>query len=305
MNLYKAVKLCCPPIVLNVLKKLVFRRTLSEMYSIDGMNLDLGKNHKLPQYQKEFAMYDRINPCLAYFSMEGVIIDIGANVGDTVIAMLKHTDSRFLCIEPNNEFYGLLKKNIESLPRDLSNRVTIQKVFISRIAGENYTMDQHHGTAHKVLSDHDSDSESITLKECIDRVNISYPEIKLIKVDTDGYDFECIMSMGDVLEDISPLLYWENELRGEESFIGYKNLNSYLEKYGYNNFFMFDNFGNYLCEGDNNTLRDMNNYLNRLVRCKTGKTFYYLDILSCKDDKLESMRKMIRQYTGQFVKEDI
>lgn len=271
-----------------------------KMYCIDGINLSLGENHMLPNYQERFCMYDRIIPYLASISNNGTIIDIGANVGDTVVSMIKHTNSRFLCIEPNNDFYEILCKNIEMLPREYIKRIKLKKAFISQKMNENYIMDTQHGTAKKVLVDYATKTESITLKNCIDDANITYQDIKLIKVDTDGFDYECIMSMEDILGNISPLLYWENAFEVDDSFDGYSKLNDYLKQNQYEYFFIFDNFGNYLSEGNNEFLQSINDYLNRMKKFNTGRTFFYVDVIACKSDKVEVVRKMIQEYISEF-----
>lgn len=55
-------------------------------------------------------MFSQIIPYLAElaegFRGEGnTIIDLGVNVGDTVAAMVKHTNANILCIEPTTEYY--------------------------------------------------------------------------------------------------------------------------------------------------------------------------------------------------------
>ncbi|MEI7464384.1 MAG: hypothetical protein WCJ87_03490 [Burkholderiales bacterium] len=46
------------------------------------------KNHRLAEYKKRHRLYDQFLPHLArYLPTGGVVVDIGANVGDTLAAM--------------------------------------------------------------------------------------------------------------------------------------------------------------------------------------------------------------------------
>lgn len=85
-------------------------------YNIDGFVMNLGEGHMLSLAQKYNPMYDRFVPYLAKLVSDDKnwIVDIGANVGDTTAAMIKHTNSKILCVEPTEKFYKLLIKNINN-----------------------------------------------------------------------------------------------------------------------------------------------------------------------------------------------
>ncbi len=55
---------------------------------------------------------------------------LGANVGDTAAAMIKHTNADILCVEPTNVYYALLRKNIPLLDPQGVRLKTLQ-AFIS------------------------------------------------------------------------------------------------------------------------------------------------------------------------------
>ena len=86
-----------------------------QFYQIDGFTLDMGEGHMLSITQRENPMYDRFVPYLGKLAgdeSEKWIVDIGANVGDTTAALIKHTACKVLCIEPTEKFYRLCKANI-------------------------------------------------------------------------------------------------------------------------------------------------------------------------------------------------
>ena len=96
--------------------------------------LDMGDNHLLSLYQEDCRLYSHFIPYLAELANEirgeqGAIIDLGANVGDTVAAMIRNTTGKVLCIEPADEYYKLLKKNVETM--QITSRVGTVQAFIS------------------------------------------------------------------------------------------------------------------------------------------------------------------------------
>lgn len=275
----------------------------SRHYVIDGINIELSKGHMLEKYQKDFCMYDRILPYIAQMSSGGWIVDIGANVGDTTAAMVKHTDSSFLCIEPNDVFYTLLERNVKRIKEHCNNSIKIYQSFVSQVSDEMYEMNVHDGTAYKVKSNGTSSVPSFTLMDCLKVNGVDVASVDVIKVDTDGYDYECILGMGDNLKNISPILFWENAFEDggkEKAFAGYSKLGKYLKAMQYARFWIFDNFGNFLCECDYKVYENINDYLRRLSELKTGTTFYYIDVIACKEDKVESVRHNVNEYCKSF-----
>lgn len=68
----------------------------------------------------------------------------------------------------------------------------------------------------------------------------------------------------------------------------------------YARFWIFDNFGNFLCECDYKVYENINDYLRRLSELKTGTTFYYIDVIACKEDKVEIVRHNVSEYCKSF-----
>ena len=109
-------------------------RKPTRYYNIDGFVLDMGENHLLSIYQDNCPMFSRFIPYLgelgqAIHQTNGVIIDLGANVGDTTAALINHTNADILCIEPTNTYYSLLKENIVSLDPSGKRIHTLQAFY--------------------------------------------------------------------------------------------------------------------------------------------------------------------------------
>ena len=92
-------------------------------------------------------------------------------------------------------------------------------------------------------------------------------------------------------------MFWENEIDTNEQFEKFMKLDTYLIECGYTNFFVFDNFGNYLCQCTTmQQLFEINKYLFRMTNKKSTRTFYYVDILGCKEHDKEKCSLAIETY---------
>jgi hypothetical protein len=79
-------------------------------YQIGFFEIDLPTEHQLPEHQAENRMYDRFLPFLAALLPEGTtVIDVGANIGDTLASMVSENLScSYVCIEPEDKFFRYL-----------------------------------------------------------------------------------------------------------------------------------------------------------------------------------------------------
>lgn len=265
-------------------------------YKIDGFDMDLGEGHMLSLTQKYNPMYDRFVPYLAKLVQGNSkwIVDIGANVGDTTAAMIKHTNANILCVEPTEKFYKLLIKNLNNFGEQYNKRIEVANAFIAN-NGNKYTSVTMGGTA-TMQECNESNIPAYTLPNLLKIKNIDINNVALIKTDTDGFDSDCMMSMGEYLKDVSPFLYWENQIDNEMQYKKFLDMADYLYKYEYNNFFVFDNYGNYLCKMDYMGLKDICGYINRVQHKKSMYTFRYIDVLGCKENKISECKKVIEEY---------
>lgn len=273
-------------------------------YEIDGFTLDMGNGHMLSLIQRENLMYDRFVPYLGKLAGNSVdkwIIDIGANVGDTVAGMIKHTACNILCVEPTEKFYDLCRKNIKGFGEKYQDRVSLVQAYIVENEEKEYGSVISGGTAvRREFENVASSVWSYRLATVLNKHKINFGDVALIKVDTDGYDSECIMSVGEVLKDISPFLYWENQIDTIEQYQKFLKMVEYLNKMEYENFFIFDNFGNYLCEVNDVGLKDINAYLLRMLQKQSTRSFYYVDVLAVKRDKYIVAKETIKEYLDSF-----
>ena len=80
----------------------------------------------------------------------------------------------------------------------------------------------------------------------------------------------------------------------------YWRMDSYLEQKGYKCCFIFDNYGNFLCEGNPGTLKEIHHYLYQMAAGKSNRTFYYVYVLICRWEQQEIYREAMRKYMKAY-----
>lgn len=141
---------------------------------------------------------------LTNYRTSGLVIDVGANIGSTLLSMLKNSDASFLAFEPSNYCFKklrkatkLLKQNGEILQVAVGSRSGTQDLYDA----ENPI---HSGSAslinYKGLTSPVSQVNVVTLDEYIDSFSgIDYTSLSLIKIDTEGFEAEVILGARKVL----------------------------------------------------------------------------------------------------------
>lgn len=128
-----------------------------KQHIIDGFSIKLNDEHMLDVYQSKLPMYDRFVPYLGIIAdmfsnggNESIVVDIGANVGDTVAGFIRHTRANVICVEPTDKFYDLCKENIANFGEEYSKRISLVQAYISSDMDINYISDVSQGTAKKI-----------------------------------------------------------------------------------------------------------------------------------------------------------
>lgn len=279
----------------------IYYKFLKRKYKIGKIKITVPPNYALPKHQFRFKLYDRFLPHLVrYLDSSETIIDIGANVGDTTIALLQNCDNPIISIEPSDYFYNYLLKNIHSLDKLFIERVTLFKNLIGTGAFSGSLTHTNKGTASINIKTSNSENLFIKLDDLVDHSL----KISLLKVDTDGFDYDVLLSGKKTIEDSKPLIYWENEVQDDLQFEGYQKLYGFLKDLGYSYLIIFDNFGNILYEDTNfETLTHLNKYILSMNRSNCTRTFYYTDILAVHEQDLSKTKIAIEEYRKQFINE--
>jgi FkbM family methyltransferase len=200
---------------------------------------------------------------------ESTIIDIGANIGDTVALIRPVTNSRIICIEGDEKYLKLLKINIAK-----DKNCTVINSFLGEQDELLNTKQVHENGTGRLVEDESSHIQIRSLDSLI--LNEIDGQIGLIKVDTDGFDNKIIRGASAIIDKFHPVLFFEYdpyflEKAGEKGI----DIFDFLLSKGYNSFEMYDNLGDLICtckSTDKRIFEDLHQYFSG----KYGKK--YMDI---------------------------
>lgn len=269
-------------------------------YSYGQFSIQLPIGHMLPTYQQQHKLYDRFLPHLAkYLCSVDMVIDVGANCGDTLAAMFSENSSlRYVCIEPDDEFYEYLEKNVAQIKQSFPNAsIQLLQCLISDIdvsAG----LSGSGGTKHR---DEDavtgSRFKSRRLAEVLSEVN-SGKCLRLIKSDVDGYDYDVLNSAGEWLNSEKLILFFECMYSDAIQRDGYIKLIEKLFARGFSDYWIFDNFGSLILHSVNaDTILQLIDYVWRQNQGAASRSIYYFDILAAKPDDVGFISNLVRNYS--------
>jgi FkbM family methyltransferase len=258
---------------------------------VDKYILYMNESHQVQHYLEKVPTYNRNLQRLAkeVFNKDkhGNIIDIGANIGDSV-AMIRSAgiDNHVFCIEGSKEYVKMLKMN-----KGILKEVTVYNKFLSDkngyIKAENVITN---GTG-ELKKSQNMKVRCSTFDSLMKKNNIR--NIRFIKIDTDGYDLRILKGCRKLLKDnelviffeYAPFLFLNNGDDGLETF-------SFLRKLGYIYAIFYDNKGRLLCSlelSNGRLLEELDLY----IREKKGAFSYFdIAIFHQKDEKL--FKKFLR-----------
>lgn len=175
-------------------------------------------HHRLDVYRKAHPLYDRRLPQLAAIVSRdfpnAVIIDVGANIGDTVaLCRLAGCDAPFVAVEPSTEFFWYLAQNFKSRP-ELFAGTTLVNAFIGP-PGARLTACEHNGTARTIALGAEALCDDSLLVPTISFDDLLSHSVSLIKTDTDGFDAEILANNLDFIRRELPILWVEIESRSQ------------------------------------------------------------------------------------------
>lgn len=184
------------------------------------------------------------------FATDGsLILDIGANTGDTTVplAMVAGKDGLVIAIEPNPVVYKILQENAK-LNKDKTNIITIPYAASDNEEEFSYLSSEASFSNGGIKNKEDGRRlgkhvfkqkvKSINLeKYLIDNHSDMLPKLSLIKVDTEGFDLKILKNLSNIIEKFKPNILAEvfvdiNDTERVEMF-------DFLNGYGYKIFNMF------------------------------------------------------------------
>ena len=211
--------------------------------------------HPLSMWASLHKDYDNFLPKLVKrMNSNESIIDIGANVGDTLFRFIDiNSKPNYVSIEADQYFFKYLKKNKELLEKEVQDRVTL----INELVGKNLkgSLVQKSNLGSKFLVESADCLEAKSLDKIIIDKNIQ--NIKLIKVDVDGYDYNVLLSAMNEIKKSKPILFFEYMSLNKAEYI---ELIKKLYEIGYLKWTIINNYGSVIFE--NRHYKDVLDYIN-------------------------------------------
>lgn len=224
-----------------------------DTYLIDGLGAIKFANWDNPLVEKKIISKDSIEFFKKFLSEGDLAIDIGANIGIMTVQMAIATGKQGMTIgfDPNPYVYEILTENIKLNP-DITN-IVIHNLAITEEEQEFYYHSSEASFNNGGISMNEvSRHGKFSLKTKVKGVNLEaflkaqYPDninnLKLIKIDTEGYDKEIIRSILNLLKQYKPVVISEcfGKSKPEERFEQF-NL---LKSAGYSLYYFTDFNGN-------------------------------------------------------------
>lgn len=278
----------------NLKKQIRQHCNVSSMYQYKKFSIKLPPNHLLPEYQRRHPKYDKFLPHLAkYATSTDTIVDIGANVGDTLAGMVEQNQaSNYICIEPDAFFYMYLEENIERIRKSITD---LKVTSIQALVGwnvSNVSLNGEGGTKHAVI-DSNGGIESTPLDDII----LNELNVRILKIDVDGFDYDVLESSLGVIDIHKPILFFECQYAFEYQKSGYLKILRKLQLAGYCDWTVFDNFGELIVRtNDLNIISQLMTYIWQQNIGKSTRTIYYVDILSVQKADSLLVNKVLSEY---------
>jgi FkbM family methyltransferase len=224
--------------------------------AIGNQEIMLNLSHQLPEILKKYPDYNFNLARIVMYAEQHFgkveVIDIGANVGDTVAFIRNCSNAPILCIDGEEHYVSLLKRNVAQY-KDVS---ICQALVGTENKEEKIKLSTTQGTAQVAVSD-----KAVRVRT-LENIVADYPAFsksKILKTDTDGYDTLILRSSQHYLLNVKPILFFEFDphfirANGDDPF----DFMEYLRSVGYQYFMCYTNVGDYLlsCTSAERTVMD-------------------------------------------------
>ena len=219
-----------------------------------------------------------------------VAIDIGANVGDTACILKSAADIPLLCIEGDDFTFGFLEKNIRQF-----RNVTAHKMFLGE---KTHTLAANVGKSGwntTLTPDADGSAQKINIVSLDDFLagRPDTPAIKLVKIDTEGFDCSIIRGAGKFIGQVHPVITFEYN-RDNMAALGEKGLDTLamLSGLGYSQVAVHDCDGRFFSAAtlsNDESIRDLHDYADGRLGA-----IYYFDFTLFHESDSDMAREFVK-----------
>ncbi len=255
-------------------------------------------SHNLPLILRSNPLYEteigRLAEHLLNADGEVVMIDAGANIGDTIATLPKLSQAKFLCIEGFEKYYDLLRRNCES-----DSRVTLEFAVLTDVKrpGSVARIKEIEGTAHVEMAD---DSPAAAPWRTLDELLELHPEFKnanFCKIDCDGYDLLVLKGATAFLERAKPCLHIELGPQLWRMYGGCEIADGleFLFRFGYKDVLIYDNLGYFIARDSVQNSRVLDILADYSMR---HPSWFYLNVIA-----FHESRKDLEQFYNREIDE--
>ena len=241
-----------------------------------------------------------VSRALKLAGKKGVAIDIGANIGDSMIIIASNSGLRVHCVEASDFFVAYLKDNVQ---RHFPGQVTLEQNFVTSKEGE-LPMGLVHwgGTAKPSAAPFVEHCSALPVRLLLSK----FDDVALLKVDIDGYDLEIVLgafAAGTVPESRRFAIYFELEFSSSEADMVRKMCRNAIAFFhrmsglGYETGFFWDDLGRYFGEFDIAQANGVRNAINYMTHLRQRPVWGFDICLVHRDDQalLQQMRSLVSQ----------
>jgi len=225
--------------------RLIFN--IDQIIVLDTLKIILPPDHNLSLYNNLYPEYDKfLCKVVVNLPQNSSVLDIGANVGDTVGRLIQSNNKlNYYCIEADNFFFDYLNLNVKNFKKIVSCKITSIKLLVGLdLQGE---LIGNNGTKSLLESKNNSNIKIIKSKK-LDQIIIEYniKNISLIKCDTDGYDYNIIFSGISYIKKNTPDIFFEYHYLNKSTQASYIEVINILFEIGYKKWTVISNYGEVL-----------------------------------------------------------
>ena len=269
-------------------------------HAVGRYTIELPAEHRLPELQAAHPRYDRfLQHLTAQLNAWDVVIDVGANCGDTLAALLLGKQAlEVVCIEPDAGFFAYLERNAEHLRVAAAPaRMQLVQALVGQSVGQ-ATLHGGGGTRRAKVAPPGSGIAARRLDDIVSALPGEVAaRVRLVKCDVEGWDCDVIGSAPALLRGVHPMLFFACQTDAEAQRQTYvRTLQALLER-GYAQVFVFDNFGGLMVRCDAlPALQTLIDYLWQQHQGQATRTVYQLDFLVCSQADVVLVERALQAY---------
>ncbi len=247
---------------------------------VHGHALRMPLSHELPNYIQLFTLYDTVLHRLGNFLRDRYgplrMVDVGANIGDTIAAAYGEEQDAFLAVEPNPDFTKYLRQNWSA-----GNVKIVEDVCSDRTGRDGFVIDERYGTASLRRDARGGELQTITLDDLL-AAHSEFLRPTLIKVDTDGNDFAVLAGARKTLVEQPAVLFESDVFQNPRYVQDCLETLDMLRAAGYQSLLLYEKFGHPLGRHELGDLA----YFKELLLFQLAKRYTYFDVLLMKEADL-------------------